>query len=172
MAPEVTSYKLHDPVFPVAELLVGEAAGELGAQALRELADLELQAIAPQQIAYRAGQTIRVLYAVTVTYPDGTVRAEDLVAYTSIDGPPDGALVLESTSGPVGFWRYPWDPWLPGLGGAWGTTTLLGMLGGARGQLHALPTPRHVSYSPRPPPAIGIEPAAPPRRLPPRGPAP
>src|SRR4051794_40698845 len=132
MAPEVTSYKLRDPAFPVAELLVGEAAGELGARALRELAQLELQAIAPHQIAYRVGQTIRVLYEVTVTYPDGAVRTEDLVAYTSITGPPEGALTLETGAGPVGYWRYPWDPRLPGLEAAWDTTMLLGMLEAAR----------------------------------------
>lgn len=167
MAPEVTSYELHDPAFPVAELLVGEAVGELAAHALRALADLELLAIAPRQIGYRPGAIMRVLYDVTVVYPDGSQHEEDLVAAASTAAPPTGeySIVLDSPAGPVAFWRYPWDPLLPGLEVAWDTNTLLGMLEASGvGRLQALPELRAVSYSPASHGVIEIELTTGPRR--------
>jgi aminoglycoside phosphotransferase len=65
----------------------------------------------------------------------------------------------------VAFWRYPWDPRLPGLEVAWEKNSLLGMLEAAGAKLHALPTLRNLSYSPGTHAVIEIQLAPEPRRL-------
>lgn len=111
--------ELTDPVLRSVAHLTGPAAGPLIAAAAAELGatagDSRIS-----QVGHEPGRSCTVTYTTPLTWPDGTVTDETLVATTGIDGPPDGAAVLEADVGlgaplEVGLWRYPFDPALPGL---------------------------------------------------------
>lgn len=86
--------------------LLGAAVAATGAQ---------LDSASIVQVSHEPGVACTVSYDATVTWPDGTVASETLVAATTSSGPPEGAAVLESGGLSVGVWRYPFDPALPAL---------------------------------------------------------
>src|SRR3954451_6978582 len=135
--------------YPPADVLLGERALEVASQALARMdPEIELQSIVPTYIGYTPSERIRVNYTITVAYPDGDVRDEDLIAVAGGDGPPAGAHVVETGAGPIGYWRYPWDPHLPGLEVAWDMASIVGMLEAADIQVESAPVVSHMSYAP------------------------
>lgn len=68
------------------------------------------------QLRYHPGQRLAVRYAADVRWADGTRRSETLGAVVQRKPLPADLAVVESTDGArVGVWRYPHDPFLPGL---------------------------------------------------------
>ncbi len=91
---------------PGAVPLLGAAMAAAGAR---------LESASIVQVSHEPGVACTVSYDASVTWPDGTVGTETLVAATTCSGPPEGAAVLESGGLSVGVWRYPFDPALPAL---------------------------------------------------------
>ena len=91
---------------PGAVPLLGAAMSAAGAR---------LDSVSIVQVSHEPGVACTVSYDASVTWPDGTVGTETLVAATTCSGPPEGAAVLEFGGLSVGVWRYPFDPALPAL---------------------------------------------------------
>jgi hypothetical protein len=81
---------------------VGAGGGRLGRLRVR-------------QVLYRPGRELVVRYDACVCWWDGTEVEETILAGTTVDGPPPGTLPVEADGMTVGVWRYPFDPFLPGL---------------------------------------------------------
>lgn len=114
---------MFDPALPAADDLLDDRAGDLLALSLDGMATI--QAWRRTQITYRPGQCLIARYGVDVRWNDGTRRVETLVAQHGVDPLPEGLTVLGSDAATsVGFWRYPFDPYLPGLAPAAHRTSL------------------------------------------------
>ena len=77
----------------------------------------ELRAARPTQVRTdSAGRTL-VRYATTVRWSDGQERTETFGAVSAPNGALPGGLVVvgDDDGRQVGVWRYPYDPFLPGL---------------------------------------------------------
>lgn len=98
---------------PGAALLAGPAGRELlrvaTAHAGAELIDTQLRSVHE-----RAGRSLSHVHAATLRTGDRT-RDVLLVAHTDARGLPEGAFVLEAEGVRVAVWRFPHDPYLPGL---------------------------------------------------------
>jgi aminoglycoside phosphotransferase (APT) family kinase protein len=106
--------ELTDDTLDAVVHLTGDGAlALLGAAVAATGAHLESASIV--QVSHEPGVACTVSYDASVTWPDGTVGTETLVAATTSSGPPEGAAVLESGGLSVGVWRYPFDPALPAL---------------------------------------------------------
>lgn len=104
-----------DPALPGSDVLLGEDAIHVLGVAV-ESAGGRLLHVRPSQIQYHAGSRLAVRYAATVEWKDGTQRIETLGAVVQRRPLPDGVAVLEDDDGTrIGVWRYPHDPFLPGL---------------------------------------------------------
>lgn len=121
----------------VAAELLGTACEQVGSRLL----DHRLRAI-----HRRAGGSESRVFEVRVE-SGGVHRDVLLVAHTDPRGLPDGAFVLERDRLRVAVWRFPFDPYLPGLPSALDherVRTMLDGLGIARGQVRL----RTRSYRP------------------------
>lgn len=108
---------MFDPALPAADDLLDDRAGELLALSLRGMATIT--AWRRSQITYRPGKSLTARYGVEVRWNDGTQRTETLVAQHGVDPLPDGVTILGADhASAVGVWRYPFDPYLPGLASA------------------------------------------------------
>ncbi|MEX2504350.1 MAG: phosphotransferase [Egicoccus sp.] len=90
---------------PGADVLLREAVRQAGAT-LRE-ATL-------RSVHHRAGRSVSHVYAATLE-TDGQAHEVLLVAHVDAKPLPDGALVLEQGADRIAVWRFPNDPFLPGL---------------------------------------------------------
>ena len=103
-----------DPLLPAVEHLLGGGAGSL-LQTVVEAGGGTLTGYARRQVLYRPGDRAAVRYAVRVRWGSDRPVEETVVAVTTVDGPPEGTLVLTAGPAAVGLFRYPHDPALPGL---------------------------------------------------------
>jgi hypothetical protein len=97
-------------------LLLGAEAGDLWAPALPG----RLHALRATGVSLQPDGAATVQYAADVTRPDGRETREVLTASTGRVVPAGAAVVeghVDGTTVPVGLWRWPHDPALPGL--AW-----------------------------------------------------
>lgn len=102
---------IDDPGLSVRDRLLGhEAIQILNAAVAPD--EASCVAAKPVQVRYRPGRSLTVQYEATVAWKDGTETRETLVAQT---GTVEGAAAFEVDGSPVSFWRYPHDPFLPGL---------------------------------------------------------
>lgn len=104
-----------DPL-AAAEVLTDPVAGLEVVRAALAAADLELVASRLDSVHHRVGRSRSVLWSTTVR--DGDGRPHDLAVVTHVDRRevPDGPVTVTLTDGtPVAVWRFPNDPFLPGL---------------------------------------------------------
>lgn len=106
-------------------LLTGAPAGDLLRTALHE-AGGEVLSWQPSQVDHQPNRSTTAAYRVRARWPDGTVTEERLAARTGRT--PDGALLLEDGDRRVAVWRFPYDPFLPGLPAAYDRATVAGLL--------------------------------------------
>jgi hypothetical protein len=106
---------LVDERVPVAAALLGPDAATVLAPAVAA-ADGAIRSLRPTQARYVPGRCITVRYAARVAWRAEAERIETLCAMFDRRGLPDGLAVAEGPAGEqVGIWRYPSDPFLPGL---------------------------------------------------------
>ncbi len=139
---------LRDPELPALEALLGPGAPELMEAAVAPHGG-SLVAMRPTFVDYWPGRRLHVRYDATVVYRSGLTR-EILAAVAGSGGPPPvPAVPVDVGDGALaGVWRYPDDPYLPGLRAAVDedfVRDLLAELGIAD------PSPRidQLGYSPR-----------------------
>jgi aminoglycoside phosphotransferase len=94
----------------VGVLMAREAAAALGPA----IGGGKLVLFRPSFVNYNPGEDIVVTYAAVVER-SGSKYDEQLVAVARHTPPPEGALPSEAGGMPIGVWRYPHDPSLPGL---------------------------------------------------------
>ncbi len=105
---------VRDPALPASTDLLGEAAGDLLSTALEGVA--EVRRWWRSQVRHLPGRILVVRYGVDVVWPDGTTSVETVVAEHGPASRARDASVLERDDGArVAVWRYPFDPYLPGL---------------------------------------------------------
>ena len=124
-----------DDGLPGASALLGADAPALLEAALAP-AGGRVEAARRWHVAYTPGRRLVVSYAATVSWPDGRRTDETLGAVVDRDGSPRTAAVVTDGALAVGVWRYPHDPWLPGLPSALDPVVvraLLDRLGGRPG---------------------------------------
>ncbi|MEV8309027.1 phosphotransferase [Streptomyces flavidovirens] len=109
-----------DPALPAAMTLLGDDAGPMLA-AVVERSGGRMLAYRPVQASYRPGRKLLVHYECRVDCPadadagGGQPVTWTLIARTVTGDAPQGTLVLERGSTRVALWRFPYDPYLPGL---------------------------------------------------------
>ncbi|MEX1178286.1 MAG: hypothetical protein WEB09_07475 [Nitriliruptor sp.] len=103
-----------DPATQVGPVLTGpEAADVLGAAL--GAADLHLDAWRLDSIHHRVGRSLSALYAARVLDEAGTAHDLALVAHVDRKPVPAGPVEVTVDDVPVWVWRFPDDPFLPGL---------------------------------------------------------
>lgn len=98
-------------------LLLGPEAGELLAAIVGE-AGGRLGPWRARQVNHQPGRSTVVQYRADVQWPDGSVTGETLIAATGDRRPKRDAAVFDDGSTRVAVWRWPADPFLPGLAAA------------------------------------------------------
>jgi hypothetical protein len=117
-----------DALLPAARYLTGPGARPLVEAAVRA-AGGALVRLRPAQVLYRPGQELVVRYAATVGWSGRGPVDETLLAGTTAEGPPPGTVPVEAEGMSAGVWRYPFDPYLPGLDAAVRAERVGGLLG-------------------------------------------
>ena len=98
-------------------LLLGpDAAGLL--HAVADTAGGTLTTWRPRQVNHQPERSTVVQYRTGVRWADGETTSETFVAATGDRIPPQGAAVFDDGSSRVAVWRWPHDPFLPGLSDA------------------------------------------------------
>jgi len=104
---------LHDDRLPAAEVILGPEIVPLMELVVAE-AGGTLETLMRRQVLYKPGRRLVARFAARVS-SGGQVTDETLVALTDGSGPPAGCLVVGDGERTVGVWRWPFDPYLPGL---------------------------------------------------------
>ncbi|MGW1883921.1 phosphotransferase [Streptomyces sp. NPDC001970] len=107
-------------------LLTGPDAGDMLAAAL-EPTGAHLLSWRADQVDHQPGRASTAGYRVQVRHRDGTAGEEWLGARTG-RRLPSGALVLDNGVAKVAVWRFPYDPRLPALPGAYDRAALARLL--------------------------------------------
>ncbi len=107
---------LRDDRLPAARVILGPEIVPVMGLALAE-AGGTLEAIERRQVLYKPGRRLLARFAARVSWK-GRVTDETLVAVTDSAGLPDGSLVVGDGERSIGVWRWPFDPYLPGLASA------------------------------------------------------
>lgn len=126
-----------DPRARAAALLAGDGARELFEVATAE-AGARLVDTSLRSIHQRAGRSVTHVHEARLEVA-GEVQEVLLVAHLDRRTFPEGAFVLRRGADEVAVWRFPYDPYLPGLPSALDAgrvRELLDGLGAAPGQVH------------------------------------
>ncbi len=105
-----------DPDVPALSVLLGPSAGDILDTVLIE-AGGRCESARATQVRYVPSKSVTAQYAVNVRWAHGKTTAETLVATSGI-AVPAGTPLLEADDITVAVWRYPHDPFLPGLDAA------------------------------------------------------
>ena len=116
-------------MFSAATLLTGPDAGDILRAALAP-AGGDLLSWHPVQVDYRPGRASSAGYRARVRWPDGPVSDERFAAYTGT--PPEGTLTVGDGQDRIAVWRFPHDPYLPGLATAYDPAAVARLLRGYR----------------------------------------
>jgi aminoglycoside phosphotransferase len=100
---------------PDIDLLTGPDAGDILRAALRDTGG-EVLAWRTHQVDLQPRRGSTAAYRVRVRWADGRVSEERFGAFTG--APPPGALTVGDADDRVTVWRFPHDPYLPGLAAA------------------------------------------------------
>lgn len=95
-------------------LLVGDDAGEL-LTAVAAAAGGVLRNWRPTQVNHQPSRSTVTQYRADVEWPDGKTTVESFVAATGDRLPDDGTALFDDGTTRVAVWRWPTDPFLPGL---------------------------------------------------------
>jgi Ser/Thr protein kinase RdoA (MazF antagonist) len=107
------SMELSDPSVPAVQVLMGPEAGELLGAILAQ-AGGRVRSHAISQVRYVPGTSITVQYRVDVLWGSGRPTREMMVATSGIEVPA-GTPVFSADGVEIAAWRFPNDPFLPGL---------------------------------------------------------
>jgi hypothetical protein len=107
---------VQDDRLPAAEVILGPEIVSVMDLAIAE-AGGTLEAIERRQVLYKPGRRLLARFAARVSWR-GRVTDETLVAVTDAAGLPEGCLVVGDDERSIGVWRWPFDPYLPGLASA------------------------------------------------------
>ncbi|GMQ86092.1 MAG: hypothetical protein BMS9Abin07_1664 [Acidimicrobiia bacterium] len=118
--------QLSDPDLPALSTLLGADADELLSGVLAELG-ARLVSSRIMQIRYVPGRSVTVQYRVEAEQHDGGKRREIFVASAGIEVP-DHVPVLGADGIEIAVWRFPHDPFLPGLAPATDPDQIRGVL--------------------------------------------
>lgn len=99
-----------------ATLLTGPDAGAI-LQAALAPAGGELLSWHPEQVDYQPARASSAAYRARVRWPDRQARDERFAAYTGT--PPAGTVTVGDGQDRIAVWRFPHDPYLPGLAKAY-----------------------------------------------------
>ncbi|HET9202929.1 MAG TPA: phosphotransferase [Acidimicrobiia bacterium] len=104
-----------DEDWPAAlRLMLGpDAAGLL--QAVADAAGGTLTSWRPRQVNHQPARSTVVQYRTGIRWADGETTSETFVAATGDRIPPKGAALFDDGTNRVAVWRWPHDPFLPGL---------------------------------------------------------
>lgn len=116
-----------DPAELVGPHLTGPDAEEVLSAALGA-AELHLDAWRLDSVHHRVGRSLSALYAAAVTDPDGGRHDLALVAHADRKTVPTGPVEVTVAGHPVWVWRFPKDPFLPGLPSATSVTRVRELL--------------------------------------------
>src|SRR3954451_10425142 len=105
---------LHDPDLPAMPVLLGPGAIDVLNRAVAEEGGT-IRSLRPDHASYRPGRRIVVAYEAEVVWAGKSATDETIVAFARDRDPPRGSLPVEVEGMPVGGWRLPQDPYLPGL---------------------------------------------------------
>jgi hypothetical protein len=126
-----------DPTEQVGPHLTGPDAEEVLRAALGA-ASLQLDGWRLDAVHHRVGRSLSAVYAATVRTPEGERHDLELVAHVDRRPVPPGAVEVTVAGVPVWVWRFPNDPFLPGLPSATSVPRvreLLDRLGVATGEV-------------------------------------
>jgi hypothetical protein len=117
------------PLGPVGasdlELLTGPDAGDI-LRAAVGISGGEVLSWRVHQVDHQPGRGSTAAYRARVRWPDGQVAEERLAAYTGT--PPPGAVTVGDGTDRVAVWRFPHDPYLPGMPTAYDPDAVAGLL--------------------------------------------
>ena len=119
---------LDDSLLPAAPYLTGPHAADVLRPAV-ELAGGILVSARPQQLVYRPGRDVTVMFGAQISWGGRPAVDETLVAASSHRGALPGTVPIEAGDLHVDVWRYPFDPMLPGLASAVTNTSVAALLG-------------------------------------------
>ena len=102
-----------DPKVPALEVLLGSDAPDVLSTALSATDSVVHEARA-SQVRYLPGKSVTVQYRGTIRDAEGITRKGIMVASSGVPTP-EGTTVLESGDIRIAVWRFPDDPFLPGL---------------------------------------------------------
>ena len=119
---------LDDSLLPAAPYLTGPHAADVLRPAV-ELAGGILVSAHPQQLVYRPGRDVTVMFGAQISWGGRPAVDETLVAASSHRGALPGTVPIEAGDLHVDVWRYPFDPMLPGLASAVTNTSVAALLG-------------------------------------------
>lgn len=105
--------ELADPEVESTALLLGNDASELLGAVLSH-AGARIESVRPAQVSYAPRRSLVVQYVASVVWDDGLKTDETLVASAGVPVP-DEVPRVKTGVGSVAVWRYPHDPFLPGL---------------------------------------------------------
>ena len=115
-----------DPDLPELSLLLGPEAEDLLRGLLAELG-ARLVSSRIMQVRYVPGRSVTVQYRVEAEQHDGSKTREIFVASAGIEVP-DHVPVLTADGIEIAVWRFPYDPFLPGLAPATDPDQIRGVL--------------------------------------------
>lgn len=104
---------IDDPQVPALNPLLGPSAVDVINAALVPAGGLA-ESARPVQVRYVPSKSVIVQYAVTVTWEQAGTTDETVVAASGLRVP-EGPAVLQADTYKASVWRYPDDPFLPGL---------------------------------------------------------
>ena len=102
-----------DPKVPALEILLGPDAAEVLNAAVAPT-DATVDEAVPSQVRYLPGKSVTVQYRVKGRDAAGEATTGMMVAASGM-ATPDGTTVVESGDIRIAVWRFPDDPFLPGL---------------------------------------------------------
>jgi len=115
-----------DPAVPALQVLLGESARDVLAAA-GAAAGFTVDEASASQVRYVPGRYITVQYRTKLTERSGRRSAPALVATSGIDVP-DGTPIVSAGDVAIAVWRFPRDPFLPGLAAALDQTAVTNLL--------------------------------------------
>ena len=119
---------VHDAQVPALALLVNDRPDAVLRSILRELG-VEVRSARIAQVRYLPGRNVTVNYEAKVSAAGAEVEAATYVVAARSDVPGD-VVHMEAGGVEISVWRYPHDPFLPGLRAATDPTAAKALLEG------------------------------------------
>jgi hypothetical protein len=116
-----------DPDLPELSLLLGPEAEDLLGGLLAELG-ARLVSSRIMQVRYVPGRSVTVQYRVEAEQRDGGGKTREIVVASAGIDVPDHVPVLTADGIEIAVWRFPYDPFLPGLAPATDPDQIRGVL--------------------------------------------